>query len=446
MLAEAETHSALIQRAKNLTKVRSRPSRHIRGMALQSDPTLDVRQYLENLVRIAVDSGQQAEDISIEARQDNRKARRGMALVASVGALGLIVGIAGFTASRSANLRLSEVHDEVSALQNLKKDVASIQQQRKAEEAALARETAGQQAMREALQREITDLRQQADLLRTQIAQRSQDRELPRTEAMPPHKELDGLVIPPTKNEPIPDTQQGREALQQLIAGRQQQQDPITPTSREPRSALAAATGLPRQNPSTPSREDIQDISQSRQQGNVAHQRRQGQTIAVLAHRGSSEPLRNSDPLSPQPGAMLVQGPGASEQLLMARQSLMTGRPDEARRLLALAQMQMVFQPVGRIQHPSKDAMDWLLGSATRSDGWTWERAGRLRRRWTKPRIALGAIGDGGRHRGTGAGEVGAGAPARVHQSRGNRMVNSLYSPTLLSTVMLPPCCWVTMS
>ena len=29
---------------------------------------------------------------------------------------------------------------------------------------------------------------------------------------------------------------------------------------------------------------------------------------------------------------------------------------------------------------------------------------------------------------------------------RGNWIVNSLYSPTLLSTVMPPPCCWVTMS
>ena len=29
---------------------------------------------------------------------------------------------------------------------------------------------------------------------------------------------------------------------------------------------------------------------------------------------------------------------------------------------------------------------------------------------------------------------------------RGSRIVNSLYSPTLLSTAMLPPCCWVTMS
>ena len=29
---------------------------------------------------------------------------------------------------------------------------------------------------------------------------------------------------------------------------------------------------------------------------------------------------------------------------------------------------------------------------------------------------------------------------------RGSRIVNSLHSPTLLSTAMLPPCCCVTMS
>ena len=29
---------------------------------------------------------------------------------------------------------------------------------------------------------------------------------------------------------------------------------------------------------------------------------------------------------------------------------------------------------------------------------------------------------------------------------RGSRILNSLYSPTLLSTAMLPPCCFVTIS
>ena len=33
-----------------------------------------------------------------------------------------------------------------------------------------------------------------------------------------------------------------------------------------------------------------------------------------------------------------------------------------------------------------------------------------------------------------------------AHGLRGSRIVNSLYSPTSLSTAMLPPCCCVTMS
>src|SRR6516162_9820593 len=33
-----------------------------------------------------------------------------------------------------------------------------------------------------------------------------------------------------------------------------------------------------------------------------------------------------------------------------------------------------------------------------------------------------------------------------VWRTRGNRTVNSVKSPTSLSTVIVPPCCWVTMS
>jgi hypothetical protein len=37
-------------------------------------------------------------------------------------------------------------------------------------------------------------------------------------------------------------------------------------------------------------------------------------------------------------------------------------------------------------------------------------------------------------------------AGATLHERRGSRTVNSLYSPTLLSTLMLPPCCCVMIS
>jgi hypothetical protein len=59
---------------------------------------------------------------------------------------------------------------------------------------------------------------------------------------------------------------------------------------------------------------------------------------------------------------MPVQGPVAAQQLLMARQSLVTGRPNEARRLLTMVQMQMVYQPVERLQHDPKDVNVFATG------------------------------------------------------------------------------------
>jgi hypothetical protein len=64
-------------------------------MALLSEAALDVRQYLEDLVGIAVGSARPPEDVSIKAHETNRKALRGMAMIACLGALGLLVGIAG---------------------------------------------------------------------------------------------------------------------------------------------------------------------------------------------------------------------------------------------------------------------------------------------------------------------------------------------------------------
>ena len=37
-------------------------------------------------------------------------------------------------------------------------------------------------------------------------------------------------------------------------------------------------------------------------------------------------------------------------------------------------------------------------------------------------------------------------AAALACELRGSRIVNSVNSPTRLSTVIVPPCCWVTMS
>ena len=120
LLAEAEACPALISRSKHPSKPRDAGGSGLfPEMTFLSDPAMDVRQYLEDLVGIAVRSAQQAEDMSVQAREASNKARRGMALVASLGALGLLVGLAGFAASRSANVSLSEVRGEVSSLRDM---------------------------------------------------------------------------------------------------------------------------------------------------------------------------------------------------------------------------------------------------------------------------------------------------------------------------------------
>ncbi len=65
MLAEAAVRPALISRANAPARLApKRVAEPFPAMALLSDPALDIRQYLEDLVSIAVNSAQQAEDVS----------------------------------------------------------------------------------------------------------------------------------------------------------------------------------------------------------------------------------------------------------------------------------------------------------------------------------------------------------------------------------------------
>ena len=83
-------------------------------------------------------------------------------------------------------------------------------------------------------------------------------------------------------------------------------------------------------------------------------------------------------PLPPLPAPQPMQAlpsPSAAQQLQAARQWLSVGRPDEARRVLAMVQTQMVFQPVtpdhpvASSSNPSAtnvgDAIRWLDMGAT---------------------------------------------------------------------------------
>jgi hypothetical protein len=121
LLADAQASPALISRSEPAREPEP-PRAAFPAMSLLSDPTLDIRHYLEELVRIAVNSAQRVEDVSTQACEASRKARRGMVAVACLGALGLIVGVGGFAASRGANVRLSEVRKELGALQEMQRE------------------------------------------------------------------------------------------------------------------------------------------------------------------------------------------------------------------------------------------------------------------------------------------------------------------------------------
>ena len=296
LLAEAQACPALIRRSeKSSSGTKAPPRESFPAMALLSDPALDIRQYLEDLVRIGVGSAQRAEAVLLEAREANRKARRSMAVVDSLGVLGLFVGIAGFTAGHSAHIKLSEVSGELSTDQNLRGNLDALRQQRKVEEAAFSRQKADQQAAQEALQRQIANLQQQASSLQDQVAQRLRDLETVRIEAAKLHQNFE-----------------------------------------------AARTQI------TNSRQDIDELRQQRNVDEARLGSRQTHELQVAMPPPRPVVLSLLKPTPPrtQPVSLITSGPSTSQQLLTARQWLVTGRPDQARRVLIAVQTQMVFQPV----------------------------------------------------------------------------------------------------
>jgi hypothetical protein len=336
LLAEAKACPALIRRSEDAERVTTgRSSGPFPAMALLSDPALDIGQYLEELVRIAVSSAQQAEDMSVEARRAHRKTQRSMAAVAAFGALGLMVGIAGFAANHNGNVRLAASRDETNTPQNTGQDIASLQQQRKAEEeAGLARQGADQRAIHEALQHRIAELKQQANALQDQVAGRSRDLEAAGTATGRPRQNLE--TPPPAR----PLAQEASAADQQRGAPQHQTADPPQQAlslqdqvARHSDDLEATRTwnGKPRRNPEV-ARTQIDLLQQQRK--------------AELALRLPSAPPPNPASAVAQPIPVLMPGPSSSQQLLIAQQRLGAGRLDEARRLLTMVQTQMVFQPV----------------------------------------------------------------------------------------------------
>ena len=77
LLAEAAASPALVSRTRAPAKLTPKPpADRFPTMALLSDPALDIQQYLEDLVSIAVKSAQQAEDVGA-ARRGRREDQRG---------------------------------------------------------------------------------------------------------------------------------------------------------------------------------------------------------------------------------------------------------------------------------------------------------------------------------------------------------------------------------
>jgi len=91
------------------------------AMALLAEPTLDVRQYLEDLASRAVESAQQAEAVSRQAHAADRKARQVLAALACCTGLGVTVGIVGLASSHNANLQLVQIGSELGALRELQR-------------------------------------------------------------------------------------------------------------------------------------------------------------------------------------------------------------------------------------------------------------------------------------------------------------------------------------
>jgi hypothetical protein len=91
------------------------------SMSLLADPTVDIRQYLEDLAAIAISAARHAEDAQRQACDTSRKARYAMAAVVTFGILGLGVGSAGFLASRSASGRAAEVSSNLRTVEDLQR-------------------------------------------------------------------------------------------------------------------------------------------------------------------------------------------------------------------------------------------------------------------------------------------------------------------------------------
>ncbi len=192
-----------------------------------------------------------------------------------------------------------------------------------------------QQAASDASQRQVSWLQQQASVLQTQIDQRKQ--------------ELDQRTqeVNQIKQQLSQSTQELNQRTQDLNQRKQQ----IAQQSHEVDALRGEADKL---------RKSLEALHQQQQraaqEAAQARQKTQDQQLAVAiqsagANQSRPSPVRR--PGSPDqqvasntPAMQPMLRPSASQQLMTARQWLAAGRPEQARRVLAVVQTQMVFQPV----------------------------------------------------------------------------------------------------
>ena len=248
---------------------------------------------------------------------------------------------------RAADLQRqdSELHGELQPL------IAQLEQQLQLEmripPASDAAEQRELQAARDALEHAIADLRQQDGELQALIAGHGQtigqgeerkaeaastlgEQQVAR-DSPPEHAD----TLPQADTLPrIADLQRQNDALQHQLAEQKkelaQSAEALTQLTQDLDAARAEVKRLG------------DGIETFRRQREAAQQRPAPPTRSMPVR----QPPPTAQPTLQQPAQPTVVPPAATEQLQTALQWLSGGRPDEARRVLVVAQTQMVFQPV----------------------------------------------------------------------------------------------------
>ncbi len=226
------------------------------------------------------------------------------------------------------------------------------------------------QAARESLKNSIADLRQQDSELQGLMAQHGQ-------------QVAQGKAQTPPASD-VSEKQAARDALehqvsdlQHQLADLQRQDDALQGQIAEHRQELAQrAQELAQRTHDVDAaraeadqlRQDIDALRQQRQaeEGSLARQKTQERRAIVAELTRPSPPAPTPPPAQPMPSRQQTQptptpqpvpAASASQQLQTAQQWLSAGRPDDARRLLAMVQTQVVFQP-GAPERPDAQGRD----------------------------------------------------------------------------------------